>query len=73
MMSEPATYLGYCLPAVVIHQAVWLYHVFSLRLRDLELIPPSAASWSPTRASGMVPDIRHRHRPKAAEAPSPAG
>ena len=38
MMSEPATYPGYRFPAAVIHHAVWLYHVFGLSLRDVELI-----------------------------------
>ncbi len=35
---EPATYPGYRFPAEIIRQAVWLYHVFSLSLRDVELI-----------------------------------
>jgi hypothetical protein len=38
MTSEPATYPGYCFPAEIISHAVWLYHVFSLSLRDVELI-----------------------------------
>ncbi len=38
MPSEPATYPGYRFPAEVIRRAVWLYHVFSLSLRDVELI-----------------------------------
>jgi len=38
MISEPATYPGYRFPAEVIQHAVWLYHVFSLSLRDVELI-----------------------------------
>ena len=46
MTSEAATYPGYRFPAEVISHAVWLYHVFSLSLRDVELIrihPPRAA------------------------------
>jgi putative transposase len=38
MTSEPATYPGHRFPAEIIHHAVWLYHVFSLSLRDVELI-----------------------------------
>ena len=43
MTSDSATYPGYRFPAEMIsHQAsshaVWLYHVFSLSLRDVELI-----------------------------------
>ena len=38
MSTEPATYPGYRFPAEVIHYTVWLYHVFSLSLRDIELI-----------------------------------
>ena len=38
MTSEPATYPGHRFPSVVIHHAIWLYHVFSLSLRDVELI-----------------------------------
>jgi putative transposase len=38
MSPEPATYPGYRFPAEVIWHAVWLYHVFSLSLRDVELL-----------------------------------
>jgi putative transposase len=38
MTPEPATYPGYRFPAEIISHAVWLYHVFSLSLRDVELI-----------------------------------
>ncbi|MBB5692731.1 IS6 family transposase [Muricoccus pecuniae] len=38
MTPEPATYPGYRFPAEVIRHAVWLYHPFSLSLRDIELI-----------------------------------
>src|SRR5919107_3801594 len=38
MSTEPATYPGYRFPAEVIHHAIWLYHLFSLSLRDIELI-----------------------------------
>jgi putative transposase len=38
MSTESATYPGYRFPAKVIHHAVWLYHLFSLSLRDIALI-----------------------------------
>src|SRR3954447_25920158 len=38
MTSEPATFPGYRFPAEVIGHAVWLYHVFGLSLRDVELL-----------------------------------
>ncbi len=38
MTPEPTTYPGHRFPAEIIHHAVWLYHVFSLSLRDVELI-----------------------------------
>ena len=37
MTPERTTYPGYRFPAEIIHHAVWLYHVFSLSLRDVEL------------------------------------
>src|SRR3954471_3508314 len=38
MAPDLATYLGYRFPAEIISHAIWLYHVFSLSLRDVELI-----------------------------------
>ncbi|AWV20477.1 Transposase (plasmid) [Roseomonas mucosa] len=38
MTSDRATYPGYRFPAEIISHAVWLHHVFSLSLRDVELI-----------------------------------
>jgi len=38
MTPRPATYPGYRFPAGIISHAAWLYHVFSLSLRDVELI-----------------------------------
>jgi putative transposase len=34
----PNPYRGFRFPPVVIEHAVWLYHCFSLSLRDVELI-----------------------------------
>jgi len=38
MTSEFTTYPGYRFPAEVIRHAVWLYHLFSLSFRDVELL-----------------------------------
>ena len=38
MTPAPTTYPGYRFPAEIISYAVRLYHVFSLSLRDVELI-----------------------------------
>ena len=38
MTPEPIAYPGYRFPAEIIRHAVWLYHIFSLSLRDVELI-----------------------------------
>ena len=38
MTHEPAKYPRHRLPAEIINHAIWLYHVFSLSLRDVELI-----------------------------------
>ncbi len=46
MTISPNPYRGFRFPSAVIEHAVWLYHCFSLSLRDVELIPSSA-----TRAS----------------------
>jgi putative transposase len=38
MTTQPSPYRGFRYPAEVIEYAVWLYHCFSLSLRDVELI-----------------------------------
>ena len=38
MTSEPASYPRHRFPAEIISHAVWLYHLFCLSLRDVELI-----------------------------------
>src|ERR1700740_2257136 len=37
-MTSPNPYRGFRFPAEIIEHAVWLYHCFSLSLRDVELI-----------------------------------
>ena len=38
MKTEPCTYRGFRFPAEIISHAVWLYHCFSLCLREVETI-----------------------------------
>src|ERR1700751_1469309 len=38
MTSQPASYPRHRFPAEIINHAVWLYHLFSVSLRDIELI-----------------------------------
>ena len=38
MSADLTTHPGYRFPAEIISRVVWLYHVFSLSLRDVELI-----------------------------------
>ena len=43
-MTSSNPYRGFRYPAEVIQHAVWLYHCFSLSLRDVELILAAPAS-----------------------------
>ena len=38
MSQSPSTHRGYRFPAEIISHAIWLYHLFSLSLRDVELL-----------------------------------
>jgi hypothetical protein len=38
MKPSPAPYYRHRFPAEIISHAAWLYHVFSLNLRDIELL-----------------------------------
>ena len=72
MTSDRATYPGYRFPAEIISHAVWLYHVFSLSLRDVELIlaergitvtHESIRNWCRKFGSQFAAKLRRR-RPK---------
>src|SRR5271170_7923983 len=41
MKTQPDPHFRHLFPAGIISHAAWLYHVFSLSLRDVELIPGS--------------------------------
>jgi hypothetical protein len=47
MTPELATYPGYRVPAEIISHAIWLYHIFNLSLRDVELILAERGIGSP--------------------------
>ena len=42
MTAQSVSYSRHRFPAEIISHAVWLYHVFGLSLRDVELILASA-------------------------------
>ncbi|WP_424140370.1 IS6 family transposase [Roseomonas chloroacetimidivorans] len=72
MTPDPATYPGYRFPAEVICHAVWLCHVVSLSLREVELIlaergttvmPESIRHWCRKFGAGLAAKLRRR-RPK---------
>jgi putative transposase len=72
MTPDTATYPGYRFPAEIISHAVWLYHVFSLSLRDVELIlaergitvtHESIRCWCRKFGAGFAAKLRRR-RPK---------
>ena len=74
MIPEPVSYYRHRFPAAIISHAVWLYHVFSLSLRDVELIKrllrglrykPRRLITDGLRSCGaaqraIIPDVRHR-------------
>jgi putative transposase len=72
MSSDLVTYPGYRFPAEIIRDAVWLFHVFSLSLRDVELIlaergiavtHESIRRWSLTLGADFAAKLRRR-RPR---------
>ncbi|HJS84420.1 MAG TPA: IS6 family transposase [Acetobacteraceae bacterium] len=72
MTADLATYPGYRFPSEIISHAVWLYHVFSLSLRDVELIlaergitvtHESIRHWCQKFGRGFARKLRRR-RPK---------
>jgi putative transposase len=56
MTTSPHPYRGFRFPAEVIEHAVWLYHCFSLSLRDVETILAArgvVVSYESVRAWGL--------------------
>ena len=80
MTPEPATYHRHRFPAEIISHAVWLYHVFSLSLRDVELIlagrgiavtHESVRRWCLKFGRGFAEKLRRR-RPRPEDPPRTA-
>ena len=72
MTADLSTYPGHRFPAAIISYAVWLYHVFSLSLRDVELMlaergvtvtRESVRQWCIKFGAGFARKLRRR-RPK---------
>jgi putative transposase len=72
MTPDPATCPGYRFPAEVIRHAVWLSHVVSLSLREVELILAGRGmtvthegirNWRRKFGAGLAAKLRRR-RPK---------
>jgi putative transposase len=75
MTPDPATYPGYRFPAEVICHAVWLCHVVSLSLREVEMIlaergttvmPESIRHWCRKFGAGLAAKLLRR-RPKPSD------
>jgi putative transposase len=70
--TSPNPYRGFRFPAEVIEHAVWLYHCFSLSLRDIELILAARSvvvSYESIREWGLrfgrlFANVLKRRRPK---------
>src|ERR1700751_4232946 len=65
MTAQPATYPRHRFPAGIISHAVWLYHVFSLSLRDVELILAERGG-DPRKHPALGLEVRCRIRRKTA-------
>jgi putative transposase len=75
MSMTPNPYHGFRFPAEIINQAVWLYHCFSLSLREVELILAARGvvvsyetirAWS-FRFGRIYANSLKRRRPKAGD------
>ena len=63
MTTSPNPYRGFRFPAEVIEHAVWLYHCFSLSLRDVETIVAARGvivSYD-YKSNGARPDLFEGH------------
>ena len=60
MTSDTATYPGHRFPAEIISHAVWLYHVFGLSLRDVELILAERAAYGAAATSAGAEGVSGR-------------
>ena len=68
MTTTPDPYRGFRFPAEIISHVVWLYHCFSLSLREVELILAQrgiVVSYESIRAWGLRPLGGPPRRPHA--------
>ena len=72
MMPQPASYPRHRFPAEIISHAVWLYHLFSLSLRDVELILAERGVIDPRKHPQLVRKIRGGVREAVAQTPAEA-
>jgi putative transposase len=74
MTPEPTTYPGYRFPAEIISHALWLYHLFGLSLREVELIlAERGIGVSHESIRQWCLKFWRRHCPEAAPPPAKAG
>ena len=74
MKTEPSAYRGFRFPAEIISHAVWLYHCFSLSLREVETDPGPARHRRELREHPRLgPAVRAGLRELAQATPAAAG
>jgi transposase-like protein len=73
MTTAPNPYRGFRFPAEVIEHAVWLYHCFSLSLRDVGTIFAARGIVVSYENSRLGPAFRPAVRQCAEAAPTKAG
>jgi transposase-like protein len=70
MKPPPDPHYRHRFPAEIISHAVWLYHVFSLSLRDVELILAERGTRLPRNGATLVHEIRRDFRRSPATPPA---
>jgi len=73
MKPPPDPHYRHRFPAEIISHAVWLYHVFSLSLRDVELMLAERGVGVLRDCTALVPEIRSEFRQPHAPSPATAG
>ena len=74
MKKPPDPHYRHRFPAELISHAVWLYHVFSLSFRDVELIlAERGVVVSYESIPALVPEVRRELRQQPPPASAPAG
>ena len=73
MKIEPSAYHGFRFPAEIISHAVWLYHCFSLSLREVETILAQRGIVVSYEHPRLGSAVRTGLRQRAQTAPATAG